>query len=341
LYVDGRNGADLQSLLEALSQLHKENSLLMPLMQWLTTLGVTVSDSGVELAAIAEEINWWESPLEPSCLRILHELITLAHCTPEEQVQLALVLSVLDILDIEDIYLSPLAAGTDLRTLRLQEGQVIIFSEQGTSAGFVALANKLGKKLDSSQSIILKTAAKSKSGLTAYLFTFEAAKNDNVTVIQFQVDDMNPEILGYLQERAFEVGALDYFTTPIQMKKNRPGTLVTILCQPDVKDSFIDLILEETTSIGVRYHQETRSKAERHLISVVTPYGNVRVKISSWTDSRGKTCTQYSPEYEDCKELAHTTKVPLKRIYELALQQVNMTKKSNGGVYSGFPGQNG
>ncbi|HZW83836.1 MAG TPA: nickel insertion protein, partial [Candidatus Deferrimicrobium sp.] len=233
-------------------------------------------------------------------------------------------LSVLDALDIKYIYLTPLAVGTDLRTLRLQEGQTVTFSEKATSASFAALAKKLGKRFDSSRDIILKTAAKSKSGLTAYLFTFEDAQKDNVTVIQFQVDDMNPEILGYLQERAFEVGALDYFTTPIQMKKNRPGTLVTILCQPDVKDSFIDLILEETSSIGVRYHQETRSKAERYLTSVDTSYGTVRVKISSWTDSGGKTCTQYSPEYEDCKELARTNKIPLKRIYELALQQIKV-----------------
>ncbi|HZW82328.1 MAG TPA: hypothetical protein VFF14_02745, partial [Candidatus Deferrimicrobium sp.] len=138
LLVDGRDGADLPSLLEALSQLHNNNYLLIPLIIWLRTLGITITDSGVTGSLLKEEIEWCESPLKLSCQQVLSELTALASCSPEEQIQLALVLSVLDALDIKYIYLTPLAVGTDLRTLRLQEGQTVTFSEKATSASFAA-----------------------------------------------------------------------------------------------------------------------------------------------------------------------------------------------------------
>ncbi|HWI54410.1 MAG TPA: nickel insertion protein [Desulfobacteria bacterium] len=300
----------------------------MPLAQWLTTLGVTVSDSGVALSSSLQEINWWEAPLKPGCLRTLHEIIIMELFSPEEQVQLALVLTNMEVLEVEEIFLSPIAVGKDPRTIRLLEDKSVTFNEADTTPGFAALARKLGKELNPGQRVLLRKSAQSKSsqGLTAYLFEFADPEQEEVAVIQFQVDDISPEILGYVQEQALNSGALDYYVTPVQMKKNRPGSLITIMCVPEAKEHFIDLVFKETSTIGVRYHLESRTKANRHLVSVLTPYGRVRVKVSSWTDNKGKVYVQNSPEYEDCREIAQTAKVPLKKIYELALQHLSQAK---------------
>ncbi len=133
-------------------------------------------------------------------------------------------------------------------------------------------------------------------------------------VMETNIDDMSPQTAGYLMERLFEAGALDVFFTPVQMKKSRPGVLLTVLTGEDMKESLLDIIFEESTSIGVRTYPVERECLERRIVKAKTPYGVVRVKVSL----RGGKIVNSQPEYEDCRELARKKKVPLKKIIEAA-----------------------
>jgi len=135
-----------------------------------------------------------------------------------------------------------------------------------------------------------------------------------VTVIETNVDDMSPQIYGYFAERAIAAGALDVFSTPAQMKKNRPGMLVTILSEPDKVASLIDLVLRETTSIGVRTHEAQRKILEREVVSVATEFGDVHVKLSRMNGS----LLNATPEYDDCQRIAAERSVPLKKVMAAA-----------------------
>jgi uncharacterized protein (TIGR00299 family) protein len=137
-------------------------------------------------------------------------------------------------------------------------------------------------------------------------------------VLECNLDDMTPELIGSLFSRLLEEGALDVFITPVQMKKNRPGAMLTILCSPDKRDKMFDLIFRESTTFGVREHDVRRTVLPRHFETVKTPYGNVRVKIGLW---KGKEITR-APEYEDCRKLAEKANVPVRRVYEAALALV-------------------
>ena len=135
---------------------------------------------------------------------------------------------------------------------------------------------------------------------------------DTVGVIEACVDDMNPEIFGYLMERLFDDGALDVYWIPVFMKKNRPGTLIQVLCTMDKKTAVIQRILSETTSTGVRFHSAQRAKLLREIVTVSTTLGDVQMK--KITDLDGK--TRLVPEYESCKKIALTRKMPIKKVYE-------------------------
>jgi pyridinium-3,5-bisthiocarboxylic acid mononucleotide nickel chelatase len=148
-------------------------------------------------------------------------------------------------------------------------------------------------------------------------------ETDTIVVLETNLDDINPEILGHFVEQALSAGALDVFHTPIQMKKNRPGVLLTVLCAEADGDKFADLILRETSSFGVRRHIAERRKLRREFASVKTPYGEVTVKVGKLD---GKVI-QASPEFESCKKLARSAKVPLKVIYECAATALNRQKK--------------
>jgi uncharacterized protein (TIGR00299 family) protein len=148
-------------------------------------------------------------------------------------------------------------------------------------------------------------------------------ETDTIVVLETNLDDINPEILGHFVEQALAAGALDVFHTPIQMKKNRPGVLLTVLCAEADGDKFAELILRETSSFGVRRHIAERRKLHREFTSVKTPYGEVAVKLGKLD---GKVI-QSSPEFESCKKLARTAKVPLKAIYESAATALNLQKK--------------
>ena len=135
-----------------------------------------------------------------------------------------------------------------------------------------------------------------------------------VTVIETNVDDMSPQIYGYFAERALAAGALDVFSTAAQMKKNRPGLLVTILSEPERAAALIDLVFRETTTIGVRAYEVRRKTLEREVVTVETEFGKVQVKASRMNGS----LLNAAPEYEDCQRIAAERGVPLKQVMAAA-----------------------
>lgn len=140
--------------------------------------------------------------------------------------------------------------------------------------------------------------------------------DEEIAVIEANLDDMNPQIYGYFLEKALGAGALDVYTTPVQMKKNRPGTLLTVLCKPGDVDGLISLIFAETTTFGVRTYRAQRRVLPREWVSVGTEYGEVRIKVSR---VNGR-ILHVAPEFEDCKKLAAEKDVPLQRVIASAMR---------------------
>lgn len=136
-----------------------------------------------------------------------------------------------------------------------------------------------------------------------------------VTVLETNLDDQSPETFDLLMERCFGVGALDVFFTPMQMKKNRPATLVTVLCAPQDADRLADVLFRETGTFGIRLREQRRVTLERAWQEVETPYGLIRLKTGR---RRGETLS-VAPEYEDCKRAAVSHNVPLQTVYRAAL----------------------
>ncbi|MBW2056691.1 MAG: nickel pincer cofactor biosynthesis protein LarC [Deltaproteobacteria bacterium] len=139
---------------------------------------------------------------------------------------------------------------------------------------------------------------------------------DRVLVVETDIDDMNPEFFEPLMERLFSRGALDVAFLPIQMKKSRPGVMVRVICEEPLRERIVETILQESTSIGVRYFPVQRGKLERRIEQVETPFGVVRVKVSQ--DRSGK-IRRLSPEYEDCLRLSKETGNPIIEIYQETL----------------------
>lgn len=139
---------------------------------------------------------------------------------------------------------------------------------------------------------------------------------DTIAVLETNLDDVNAEILGHFMEAALAAGALDVFHTPIQMKKSRPGILLTVLCTQADADKFSEMILRETSSFGVRRALAERRKLQRSFATAKTAFGEVQVKIGRLN---GKVL-QAAPEYEACKKLAREAKVPVKAVYDAALK---------------------
>jgi pyridinium-3,5-bisthiocarboxylic acid mononucleotide nickel chelatase len=137
---------------------------------------------------------------------------------------------------------------------------------------------------------------------------------DRVAELKTNLDDVNPEILGHFVEAALAAGALDVFHTPIQMKKNRPGVLLTVLCAEADADKFSEMILRETSAFGVRRTIAERRKLRRAFKTVKTKFGTVTVKVGTLNGQ----ILQAAPEYESCRKLAAQKKVPLKQVYEAA-----------------------
>lgn len=141
-------------------------------------------------------------------------------------------------------------------------------------------------------------------------------ESDSVAVLETNLDDVPAEILGHFVEHALTAGALDVFHTPIQMKKNRPGVLLTILCAPADADRFTRMMLTETSAFGVRRTDASRRKLAREFRQVATPHGEVTVKLGLLAGS----VVHASPEYESCRQVAATAGVSLKTVYEAALR---------------------
>jgi uncharacterized protein (DUF111 family) len=142
---------------------------------------------------------------------------------------------------------------------------------------------------------------------------------DTVAVLETNLDDLHAEVLGGFVEKALAAGALDVFHTPIQMKKNRPGVLLTVLCAEADGDRFAEMILRETSAFGVRRRLSERRKLRREWVTVTTPHGPVEVKLGR-LDGR---VIQVSPEFESCREVASRAGVPLKQVYEAASRAFN------------------
>lgn len=140
----------------------------------------------------------------------------------------------------------------------------------------------------------------------------EGYDGDEVTVLECAIDDMNPQIFGYLSEMLLAEGALDVYTTPVFMKKNRPGTLLTVIAAPESHRGMAAIIMKETTTIGLRVRAESRLKASREIRTVSTPWGEARVKVAR----RGNAIVNISPEYEDCRGIAEREGLPLKRVMD-------------------------
>ena len=135
-----------------------------------------------------------------------------------------------------------------------------------------------------------------------------------VSVIEANLDDMSPQIYGYFAEKALAAGALEVFSTPVQMKKNRPGMLVTLLCEPELLNRLIDLVFSETTTIGIRTHEVRRRTLERETVAVTTPLGEVRMKVAQLNGRM----LNAAPEYEDCRRIAEAKGIPLKQVIQIA-----------------------
>lgn len=146
----------------------------------------------------------------------------------------------------------------------------------------------------------------------------EPPKGEEVAVIETTIDDLNPEIYGYLMERLFAAGALDVGYSPIQMKKNRPGLHLTVLAAPEKAAALQDLIFYETSTLGLRLTTACKVARPRDSLTVQTAWGPVRVKFSPVQGS-GESL-HFAPEYEDCRRVARASGLPLKEVYRLAEQ---------------------
>jgi uncharacterized protein (DUF111 family) len=140
--------------------------------------------------------------------------------------------------------------------------------------------------------------------------------DETIYVLEANLDDLNPQIFGYFLDRALAAGALDVFATPVQMKKSRPGMLVTVLCRPGEEQKFQEMFFAETTTLGVRSHSVERRILPREWEKVSTRFGEVRIKVARLNGI----VRHASPEFDDCRKLAEEKNVPLLEIMEEALR---------------------
>ena len=147
-----------------------------------------------------------------------------------------------------------------------------------------------------------------------WLATVAEVPEDTITVLEANIDDLNPQVFSYVMERLLADGALDVFATPVQMKKNRPGMLLSVLARPEDAPRLASLVFGETTTLGIRMRQERRQTLARRTVAVRTQWGEVHMKVASLNGS----LANYAPEYEDCRRIADQKKVPLKQVMQEA-----------------------
>jgi uncharacterized protein (DUF111 family) len=136
---------------------------------------------------------------------------------------------------------------------------------------------------------------------------------ETLTLLETNIDDLNPQVYEHVLNRLFEAGALDVTLTPIHMKKNRPATTLSVLCQADKADALLKIIMSETTTLGVRRQTIERVSMPRSIETVDTPYGSIRVKVARWDQIE-----RAVPEYEDCRRAAEAHHVPLIAVMDAA-----------------------
>ena len=139
---------------------------------------------------------------------------------------------------------------------------------------------------------------------------------EEIAILEANLDDLNPQLIGYIAEVAFSMGALDVFTVPVQMKKSRPGTLLTLLAKPQDESKLREMIFRESSTLGIRVRREERYALPRRHQAISTPWGEVRMKIAG----NGK-ALQYAPEYEDCRRIASEHAIPLKTVMQEAIRR--------------------
>jgi uncharacterized protein (TIGR00299 family) protein len=139
---------------------------------------------------------------------------------------------------------------------------------------------------------------------------------EEIAILETNIDNMNPEIMGYTLEKLILNGALDAFYTPVYMKKNRPAYMLTVLTNKENEQKLVDIILRETTTLGIRRSLTQRYCMDREIKSVSTEYGEVRVKIASDGDN-----IKLAPEYEDCREIAVKTGIPIMKVYDIVYEK--------------------
>ena len=136
--------------------------------------------------------------------------------------------------------------------------------------------------------------------------TTEAAESTAVSVLEANIDDSTPEVIGYAMGRLLEAGALDVMLTPVQMKKNRPGVMLSVVARPEQQEDLARILFLETSTLGLRIHGAERRVQARKIVDVQTAHGSVRVKVSE--------AGSFAPEYEDCRRIAAESGIPLKQI---------------------------
>jgi hypothetical protein len=165
--------------------------------------------------------------------------------------------------------------------------------------------------------VVRLTLGETTSTLAAGSTVATKTASEPIAVLEANLDDLNPQVFGYVMDRLLEEGALDVFGMPVQMKKNRPGTLLTVLCEPVDSSKLTQIIFTETTTLGVRRRDEVRQTLARRWENVRTQWGEVRIKIASMNG----TVTNYAPEYEDCRRIAAENHVPLKTVMQEATRE--------------------
>ena len=142
----------------------------------------------------------------------------------------------------------------------------------------------------------------------------QPGESETLVLLETNIDNMNPELYSYVIERLLADGALDAYLTPVVMKKNRPGIVLSVLCRPQDETALRALVFAETTTLGIRSQRVARHALPRTFVQVETPYGAVQVKVSHWGQAE-----KAAPEYEDCRRAAQAAGIPLRQVYEAAL----------------------
>jgi pyridinium-3,5-bisthiocarboxylic acid mononucleotide nickel chelatase len=143
-----------------------------------------------------------------------------------------------------------------------------------------------------------------------------------VSVIEANIDDSSPQVLGYALDRLMEAGALDVSLSPIQMKKNRPGSLLRVIARPEDQERLAQVVFAETSTLGLRIHAAERRVEERIVVEVETPWGRVRGKVRGGGSGHGL----FAPEYEDCRAIAERTGTPLAQVQDIARAEYRHSK---------------